>query len=90
MKRSLVVLAAVVSLSLLGCGGATEAEERQEEATVSQLNTCSSIPRCESLQGVSCKPTGTRQDCCWDGETGPSSCLCYSRTGSSVGTWACN
>jgi hypothetical protein len=90
VKRSLVVMAAVVGLSLLGCGGATEVEERQEDGTVSQLSTCDSLPQCESLERTTCKPTGATQECCWLGETLPSSCRCYVRSGSTTATWACN
>jgi hypothetical protein len=59
MKRALVVFAAFVSVSLLGCGGqATGAEPdapTEESSTVSQSGTCTAL--CAGGQTVSC--TGT-------------------------------
>jgi hypothetical protein len=53
------------------------------------LSTCDILPVCDSLHGSACKPTGTKKDCCWTGESVPAFCLCYSSSGSSIGTWAC-
>lgn len=55
MTRSLVVMAAFVGLSLLGCGGATEASgpEAGELSAVSQeVTTCTAT--CSGGQTVSC------------------------------------
>ncbi|RKH04828.1 hypothetical protein D7V97_24805 [Corallococcus sp. CA053C] len=85
-----MVMSAFVSLSLLGCGGATEVEDRlEDEGTVSQLATCDTLPTCESIFLKTCKPLGAKVDCCFEGGS-LSHCLCFSRTGSSAGTWACD
>ena len=56
MKRALVVFAAFVSVSLLGCGGQPTGAEpeapAEEGGTVSQFATCSAL--CDGGQSVSC------------------------------------
>lgn len=89
MKRSLVMMATVVGLSLLGCGGVTPEQEGPQDGTVSQFGVCDTLPTCESMMSHSCKPTGTRQDCCYQGATVADYCVCYSKSGSTIGTWVC-
>ncbi|MFP2907814.1 hypothetical protein ACLESD_22755 [Pyxidicoccus sp. 3LFB2] len=62
MKRSMVVMAVFLGLSLVGCGGAvSEAEEAEaapvsgEASTVSQFATC--YAACSGGQTVSCSGT---------------------------------
>lgn len=61
MKRSLVVMAAFLGLSLLGCGGPVAEPEAApvpasgEESTVSQFATCTAL--CTGGGSVSCSGT---------------------------------
>ncbi len=129
MKRSFIAMAAVVSVTLLGCGvpAAQDEAESPESSTVSQQavctavcsggtsvscsgTTCSStnyqgvtcngvftpcpttsscapgLPTCQSMQGMSCRPVGATQECCWG--TYSELCSCNS-TGSFSGKWGC-
>jgi hypothetical protein len=85
MKRILAVLAASVSLSLLGCGPAPEAEAPVEAAPTEesgevQAQACT-YASCEELDLTHCGPLYTYTRCC-SGEI-VNSCYC-TRAG-----WAC-
>lgn len=56
VHRSLLVMAAFVSLSLLGCGGSTATTESEELSSAAQeLTTCTAT--CSGGQTVSCSGT---------------------------------
>lgn len=132
MKRALFAMVAVVSVTLLGCGGpavveepeSTEAPEVSQQAVCTAVcsggtsvscsgTTCSStdyqgvtcngvfkacpatgpgcapgLPTCQSLQGLSCRPVGANQECCWGTYSEICSCNAVT-TGSTYGKWGC-
>lgn len=85
MKRILAVLAASVSLSLLGCGpaeteGELEAAPTEESGEV-QAQTCYAGVSCDALDLTYCPKRGLNTTCCY-GET-TFTCFCTSAG------WAC-
>jgi hypothetical protein len=92
MKRSLVVMAAFLGLSLLACGGADAGSEREaapadgEESTVSQFETCVGYKACSSIANTFCSPVGATTHCC--ASNGATSDLICARTStSSAARW---
>ncbi|MFP2907817.1 hypothetical protein ACLESD_22770 [Pyxidicoccus sp. 3LFB2] len=81
MKRLLLVVAAVVGVSVVGCGGA-EAEVPGPEAASQALESCEDLPTCAALTNQYCGVDGTQQDCCNGGYVLP--CWC-----TSSGAWIC-
>lgn len=97
MKRSLVVMAALVGLSLLGCGGPAPEHESMPEAgesgTVSQSGTaqdvsqatCSGLPACSNYANFPCYTPGATMDCCYGSST--ASLICTTVSGSTRSRW---
>lgn len=87
MKRSLAVLAAFVSLSLLGCGGPIDAEQELQtppaaESGEVQAQACTAGVSCDDLDLTYCPKSGLTTTCCLGENT--FTCTCTRTAG-----WAC-
>ncbi|WP_163995872.1 hypothetical protein [Pyxidicoccus caerfyrddinensis] len=92
MKRSLVVMAAFLGLSLMACGGADTGPESEAtpadgaEATVSQFETCTGYKACSSIANTFCSPVGATTHCCASNGT-TSDLICARTSTSSAARW---
>ncbi|MFP2925532.1 hypothetical protein ACLESO_09995 [Pyxidicoccus sp. 3LG] len=79
MKRSIVAVAVLFGVSLLGCGGA-EAEVLPEDfGTATEALCAAGTPSCDDLDLTSCGPGGARTNCCLGGNTFVCTCTYQSR-----------
>ena len=84
MKRSLVAVAVLFGVSLLGCGEAdVEVQSEEELGSATEALCDASIPACEDLDMTGCGRGGDRTNCCLGGKTFVCTCTDVSRV------WLC-
>jgi hypothetical protein len=84
MRRSLVTVAVLFSVSLLGCGGADVEVPAEEELGSTTEALCSATtPSCDELDLTPCGRGGSTTSCCLGGNTYSCFCTYSSRI------WAC-